>query len=92
MSEDAIVKESATWKIRTLSNASLKSTNLDGVIDFIGDDNLVWNTDYPHPDAPDSNQVLPWFARSPFSDDSKRKIPWDNAVRLYGPRLLESAS
>jgi predicted TIM-barrel fold metal-dependent hydrolase len=64
---------------------------LDTVIDFIGDDNLVWNTDYPHPDAPDPNQVLPWFSAQPISEDSKRKILWDNAVRLYGPRLLESA-
>jgi predicted TIM-barrel fold metal-dependent hydrolase len=64
---------------------------LDTVIDFIGDDNLVWNTDYPHPDAPHPNQVLPWFSAQPISEDSKRKILWDNAVRLYGPRLLESA-
>jgi hypothetical protein len=64
---------------------------LDTVIDFIGDDNLVWNTDYPHPDAPDPNQVLPWFSAQPISEDSKRKILWDNAVRLYGSRLLESA-
>src|SRR5262249_36582564 len=62
---------------------------LDTVIDFIGDDNLVWNTDYPHPDAPDPNQVLPWFSAQPISEDSKRKILWDNAVRLYGSRLLE---
>jgi uncharacterized protein len=53
--------------------------------------NLVWNTDYPHPDAPDPAQVLPWFSAQPISDDSKRKILWDNAVRLYGARLLESA-
>ena len=64
---------------------------LDGVINFMGDDNLVWNTDYPHPDAPDPAQVLPWFSAQPVSQDSKRKILWDNAVRLYGPRLLESA-
>jgi predicted TIM-barrel fold metal-dependent hydrolase len=55
----------------------------------MGDDNLVWNTDYPHPDAPDPDKVLPWFGAQPISDDSKRKILWDNAVRLYGPRLLE---
>ena len=64
---------------------------LDNVIGFMGNDNLVWNTDYPHPDAPDPNQVLPWFGDQPISDDSKRKILWDNAVRLYGPRVLEAA-
>jgi predicted TIM-barrel fold metal-dependent hydrolase len=63
---------------------------LDNVIDFIGDDNLVWNTDYPHPDALDPNQVLPWFSAQPISDDSKRKILWDNAVRfsLAGERAI----
>jgi predicted TIM-barrel fold metal-dependent hydrolase len=62
---------------------------LDTIINFMGDDNLVWNTDYPHPDAPDPVQVLPWFSAQPISDESKRKILWDNAVRLYGPRILE---
>jgi uncharacterized protein len=64
---------------------------LDRIVDFIGDENLVWNTDYPHPDAPDPDKVLPWFGDQPISDASKQKILWDNAVRLYGPRLLEAA-
>lgn len=64
---------------------------LDAIVNFMGDNNLVWNTDYPHPDAPDPAQVLPWFSEQPISDDSKRKILWDNSVRLYGPRLLARA-
>lgn len=64
---------------------------LPRTIEFMGDDNFVWNTDYPHPDAPDPDKVMPWFQAQPISDESKRKILWDNAVRLYGPRLLESA-
>ena len=64
---------------------------LDAIVNFMGDNNLVWNTDYPHPDAPDPAQVLPWFSEQPIPDESKRKILWDNAVRLYGPRLLERA-
>jgi len=61
---------------------------LDAVIDFLGEDNFVWNTDYPHPDAPDPEQVLPWFDAQPLSAERKQKVLWDNAVRLYGPRLL----
>ena len=38
----------------------------------------------PGLDAPDPNQVLPWFSAQPISEESKRKILWDNAVRLYG--------
>ncbi len=63
---------------------------LDRIIDFMGDDNLVWNTDYPHPDAPDPDKVMPWFQEQPISDQSKRKILWDNSVRLYGSRLLQA--
>jgi len=62
---------------------------LDKVIDFMGDENIVWNTDYPHPDAPDPDKALSWFLDQPISDSSKRKILWDNSVRLYGRRLLE---
>ena len=63
---------------------------LDKTIDFMGDDNFVWNTDYPHPDAPDPDKVLPWFGDQPITDDSKRKTLWDNSIRLYGPRLLSA--
>ena len=67
---------------------------LDTVFDFIGDDNLVWNTDYPHLDAPDPNQVLPWFSAQPISEDSKRKILWDKRGQtlrfsLAGERAVE---
>jgi predicted TIM-barrel fold metal-dependent hydrolase len=85
------MKPSEYVKRQCVISADPDEPGLDGVIDFMGDDNLVWNTDYPHPDAPDPAQVLPWFSAQPISDDSKRKILWDNAVRLYGARLLESA-
>ena len=61
---------------------------LDGAIRIFGDDNLVWNTDYPHSDAPDPDKALPQFLEQPISDESKKKILWDNAVRLYGSRIL----
>jgi predicted TIM-barrel fold metal-dependent hydrolase len=62
--------------------------HLKGVVDALGDDNIVWNTDYSHPDAPDPEKALPDFIAQPIEDDSKRKILWDNAVRLYGTRIL----
>ncbi|MBM3925933.1 MAG: amidohydrolase [SAR202 cluster bacterium] len=63
--------------------------HLKGVVDALGDDNIVWNTDYSHPDAPDPDKALPDFIAQPISKDAKRKILWDNAVRLYGERILE---
>lgn len=60
---------------------------LPGVVSLIGSDNLLWNTDYPHPDAPDPNKALPDFLNQPIPEESKRKILWDNPARLYGERV-----
>ena len=58
------------------------------VVDYIGDDNIVFNTDYPHPDAPATNEPLANMMEQPLSDDTKRKILWDNSVKIYGERLV----
>jgi predicted TIM-barrel fold metal-dependent hydrolase len=60
---------------------------LGAVLDLIGDDNFVWNTDYPHSDAPDPDKALPELLEQPISEESKRKILWDNPVRLFGERI-----
>ena len=60
---------------------------LGAVLDHIGDDNFVWNTDYPHSDAPDPDKALPELLEQPISEESKRKILWDNPVRLFGERI-----
>jgi len=83
------MKPSEYVKRQCVISADPDEPGLDDIIKFFGDDNLVWNTDYPHPDAPDPEQVLPWFEAQPISADSKRKILWDNSVKLYGHRLLE---
>jgi predicted TIM-barrel fold metal-dependent hydrolase len=49
---------------------------------------IVWNTDYPHLDVIEPAKALPDFNAQPISDEAKRKILWDNAVKLYGPRLV----
>ena len=52
------------------------------VVDAIGDDTLVTTTDYPHGDSkyPDS---MNRFLALPLSDATKRRILWDNVLRLY---------
>ena len=62
------------------------------VVDYIGDDNIVFNTDYPHPDAPATNEPLANMMEQPLSEDTKRKILWDNSVKIYGERLVEGAA
>ena len=51
-------------------------------IEHVGDNNIVFNTDYPHFDAPNPWEVVPQMVEQPISNESKGKIFWDNAVRL----------
>ncbi|MPZ14113.1 MAG: amidohydrolase family protein [Chloroflexi bacterium] len=53
------------------------------VIEYIGDDNLLFSTDYPHHDSPFPDGVNTFLALPGLSDASKRKILWDNGARLY---------
>ena len=61
---------------------------LDYAVSRLGGDNLVWNTDYPHLDGINPPDALPRFDAQKISSDAKRKILWDNAVRLYGQRIV----
>lgn len=53
-------------------------------IDYLGDDNLLFSTDYPHNDCLYPEAVNTFLAQEDISDQSKRKILWDNGARLYG--------
>jgi len=54
------------------------------VIDAIGDNNIVTATDFAHPEGRQYAWAVKEIMALPgVSDDSKRKIMWDNALRLY---------
>jgi predicted TIM-barrel fold metal-dependent hydrolase len=61
---------------------------LPHVVDYLKGENIIWNTDYPHADAPEPAKALPDLDAQPISEDAKRKILWDNSVKFFGPRLL----
>ena len=48
----------------------------------VGDDNLVTTTDYPHGDSK-YPKAMDRFLALPLGERSKKKILWDNALRLY---------
>ncbi|MGH7845985.1 MAG: amidohydrolase family protein [Candidatus Binatia bacterium] len=52
------------------------------LIDYLGSDQIVFSTDYPHGDAkyPDAVES---FLKLALSDEDKRKILWDNCARFY---------
>ena len=56
-------------------------------VDGFGDDNLVFSTDYPHGDSKYPHAVIGFLDLPVLTDDSKRKILWDNWGRLYGMPL-----
>lgn len=60
------------------------------LLDEVGIDNLMWGSDFPHPDGvwPDSQEFLnKELGHLPESE--RRKIVCENAAKLYGFRLEE---
>ncbi len=56
---------------------------LPSVTELVGDENLLFNTDYPHPDGtyPFGMDAL---EAQPISEASKRRIFGENALRAFG--------
>jgi predicted TIM-barrel fold metal-dependent hydrolase len=56
-------------------------------IDFVGNERLIFSTDFPHVDTKDPRAVER-FLELPFSAEDKRKILWDNCAAYYGVKGL----
>ena len=54
------------------------------VIAYIGEDNLIFGSDYPHLDHDPKVVEKAVALEEIFSPDIVRKILWDNSVRFYG--------
>lgn len=52
-------------------------------IDELGDDRILFETDFPHPDSKYPHAVSTFLDQKRVSDESKRRILWDNAVDFY---------
>jgi uncharacterized protein len=52
-------------------------------IPAMGDDNIVISSDWPHDDSAYPNAIDTFLQLPGVSDESKRKILWDNCARLY---------
>jgi predicted TIM-barrel fold metal-dependent hydrolase len=55
---------------------------MKAAVELVGDDNFTWDSDYPHPDG-----TYPWgveaMLKQPIPQESKRKLFWDNAARIF---------
>ena len=53
------------------------------VVEEMGDDNIVFSTDFPHPDGAYPHAVDNFLAMERITSQTKRKVLWDNCLRLY---------
>ena len=62
------------------------------LIDVLGEDNVMWGSDFPHPDGvwPDSQDFIAREMEG-VAPSIQAKVLWQNAARLYG-LPLEPAS
>jgi hypothetical protein len=54
------------------------------VMDFMGDDMLMYASDYPHPECMFPNSPDHALAWNSLNAAQMQKLMWDNAVRFYG--------
>ena len=71
------------WYYATSGN----ETTLPFVLDWIGQDTIVFGSSYPDTDSPFPNAVSSIQQRKDISDQAKRNILGENAKRLFGLSL-----
>jgi uncharacterized protein len=68
------------------------------VVDVLGDSNVIFATDFPHPDSKYPHAVSDFLDLPRVPIETKRKMMWDNALRFYGfdeatlPRARQQSS
>lgn len=74
---------SGYFKRQCFASAEADEDPVKYAIDYMGNDRIVFSTDYPHGDSKYPNSV-DRFLRIDISDEDKRKILWDNCAYIYG--------
>ena len=61
-----------------------QEASIADLVPLVGEDNIMWATDYPHPDClfPESQSTIQ-RELSGLSEQTRRKITCDNAVKFY---------
>ena len=77
-------KPSEYWRRQGFTSFQREPILAD-VIHLVGEDNVMWGADYPHPDStwPDSQKWMD-VDLGPLSAEARRKITRDNAGKLFG--------
>jgi predicted TIM-barrel fold metal-dependent hydrolase len=88
---DLTMKPSEYFRRQCFLGVEVEEVTAAAYLDWFGDDNLVFSTDYPHGDSQYPHAVEA-FDELPFPDASKRKILGDNWSRLYDIPLVKKVS
>jgi predicted TIM-barrel fold metal-dependent hydrolase len=78
------MKASDYFKRQCFVAADAYESLLTFTVDTIGNDNICFSTDYPHPDHEFKGCVANIAEHNGLSDESKRKILGENAARFFG--------
>ncbi len=78
------LKPSEYFKRQCYVSAEVDERAAKYVVDAFGDGNLVVGSDYPHGDGSFPHAIGDFVAVDTLSTAVKRKVLWDNPVRLYG--------
>ena len=59
------------------------------LLDVLGEDNIMWGSDYPHPDGvwPDSQDFID-RELAELTEAQRNKVVFENAAKLYGFPLI----
>jgi predicted TIM-barrel fold metal-dependent hydrolase len=72
------------FKRQCFISADPDDPGIQHVIDYLGDDNIVTATDFAHPEGRRYQTAVQEILELPdVALESKKKIMWDNALRLY---------
>ena len=77
-------KPSEYFKEQCFISADVDEGLVVSVIDYMGDDNIVFSTDYPHIDSRWPEAVETFKSLPGLKQESLEKILWTNCARLYG--------
>lgn len=79
---DLSMKPSEYFKRQCFVSAECDEAPIKGVVEQVGDQSIVFSTDFPHPDCKFPHAVER-FLKLGISEASKKRILWDNCARYY---------
>ena len=82
-SPDLTMPPSEYFRKQCFVSVEPDETPVKYVIDYMGNDRIVFSTDYPHGDSKFPNAVESFLELSTISEEDKHKILWDNCAAYY---------